>query len=646
MERTHLEWEYHYIILVVAAPGAKVSESALTNDLPTTLAAFRQDRVDGELVLEQNDGTRRLYWRKGELVYLLSDAAGEQFGSYLLRQGVIDFATLNKLLGQDDRYRIGEKVVQWGLMTVEQRDSHLRRLQEQLMLNALEHPVVRMVWNPGSLNLKLSEDLYLKLDHRHLIWNAFLEAHNLQATYDLLHAQGDWKWEGMPRLLESLSDLPLTPANAYAISFLGSEPISFDTFEALSGLDEEEAGRIFLSLWAVGSLILTMGQLPGPAAALKPPPPPPRRLPAPPPSANTPRSVPAPPPSRTPAPAAQAPAKPVPEPPTGQGGPYLEIEPDFSYSYQPEFLDLEDEPARGGAGSSPAGPPARQDMSPAGPPVRQDLSPAGLPVRLDLSPAGLPVRQDAPSPAPPARQDVSPAGPRPDRSPAGPPPPGWNDLSPAGPPPVRAEPVPPISLPLIPEPSSTEPLPLKLDFSPAGPPPMIPDTPSGSLPPLPPVPQLDQPGKPQTPTERARSLYHKARQLHYKSLTGEAIHSLELSVQLDPTSDEAYPVWLLLGQLRMSNPAWATRSVNAFQAAARIRPNNAEPWICMGQVYHRKGFRTNALACFQKALELDPSVPMPHGIDLAELEDDQTGPLPAPTLFEKFKSILKGQDRG
>ena len=219
----------------------------------------------------------------------------------------------------------------------------------------------------------------------------------------------------MPRLLESLSDLPLTPGNAYAISFLGSEPISFDTFEALSGLDEEEAGRIFLSLWAVGSLILTMGQLPGPAAALKPPPPPPRRLPAPPPSANTPRSVPAPPPSRTPAPAAQAPAKPVPEPPAGagQGGPYLEIEPDFSYSYQPEFLDLEDEPARGGAGSSPAGPPVRQDMSPAGPPVRQDMSPAGLPVRLDLSPAGLPVKQEAPSPGPPARQDVSPAGPVP-----------------------------------------------------------------------------------------------------------------------------------------------------------------------------------------------------------------------------------------
>jgi cytochrome c-type biogenesis protein CcmH/NrfG len=146
--------------------------------------------------------------------------------------------------------------------------------------------------------------------------------------------------------------------------------------------------------------------------------------------------------------------------------------------------------------------------------------------------------------------------------------------------------------------------------------------------------------------ERARSLYHKARQLQYKSLTGEAIHSLELSVQLDPASDEAYPVWLLLGQLRMSNPAWATRSVNAFQAAARIRPANAEPWICMGQVYHRKGFRTNALACFQKAIELDPSVPMPHGIDLAELENEPANPLPAPTLFEKFKSILKGQDRG
>ena len=49
-------------------------------------------------MLEQNDGVRRLHWLRGELVYLQSDAAGEQFGNYLLRQGILDFAGLNELL--------------------------------------------------------------------------------------------------------------------------------------------------------------------------------------------------------------------------------------------------------------------------------------------------------------------------------------------------------------------------------------------------------------------------------------------------------------------------------------------------------------------------------------------------------------------
>jgi len=263
-----------------------VTQASQSNHLPIVLAVLRQQCSDGELVLEQNDGLRRLYWRKGELVYLQSDAAGEQFGNYLIRRGILDYAGLNQLLASEDRARLGDKVVQWGMLTVDDRDSHLRELQEQVMVNALEHPILQLTWNPTSASVMLSEDLHLKLDHRHFIWNTFLEAHNLDPTYDLLHNRTDWKWEGIPHLLEALSDLPLNPATAYALSFLGSEPISFDTFLSLSSLDEEDAARIFLILWAVGALTLTQGELPrlesspGPPA---PPPPPPRPPPPPPP---------------------------------------------------------------------------------------------------------------------------------------------------------------------------------------------------------------------------------------------------------------------------------------------------------------------------------------------------------------------------
>ena len=455
-----------------------------TTQLPILLATLRQRRLDGVLVLEQNDGVRRLSWLQGELVYLQSDAAGEQFGSYLLRQGVLDFKGLNELLDTSDRSRLGERVIQSGVLTVEERDALLRRLQEQVMINALEHPVLQAAWNPDPGGSGLSEDLRLELDHRHFIWNTFLEAHNLDPTFDLLHTRSEWTWEGIPGLLEALSDLPLTPATAYALSFLGPEPISFDTFLSLSGLHEEDAARIFLILWAIGALALTQGELPrldgepGPEPAPPPPPPPPTPPPAP----------------------------PEPEP---------------------------------------------------------------TPARIELDPV----------------------------------PPGYR-------------------------PESPQPDPAEPDF------PVIPAAARGSA--------------EQTPSERARGLYRKARHLHLQEHLGEAIQCLEESVQLDPDSHHAYAAWLLLGNLRMTNPAWSARAVDAYQSATRIKPEAAEPWVGIGLIHYRKGFRTHAGSCFQKALELDPSVPIPEEVDRRSLQDEPL-PEPAPphprSLLSRFKAVLGGSEK-
>jgi hypothetical protein len=87
--------------------------------------------------------------------------------------------------------------------------------------------------------------------------DTFQEAKHPQNTFDLLTGQKEWSWAGLPGLLETLSDLPLDPATAYALSFLGREPISFGTFLELSDLPEDQAARALLSLWAVGALVLT-----------------------------------------------------------------------------------------------------------------------------------------------------------------------------------------------------------------------------------------------------------------------------------------------------------------------------------------------------------------------------------------------------
>lgn len=143
----------------------------------------------------------------------------------------------------------------------------------------------------------------------------------------------------------------------------------------------------------------------------------------------------------------------------------------------------------------------------------------------------------------------------------------------------------------------------------------------------------------ESPVLRAKKLFGKARVMLVQDRTAEAIRFLEQCVKLDPDSDQAYEPWLLLGKHRLVNPAWSTRAIEALQAASRLQPKAAEPWALMGEVYHRKGFKANAKACFKKALELDPSVAIPAEIN--PKEPDVEAPETA-GLFGRFKAMLGG----
>lgn len=449
--------------------------------LPAIMGSLCQKKAEGTLHLEQNDGSRRIHWVDGKVIYLQSDVAGEQFGNYLLRQGIIDYSALNELLANEERFRLGEKVIQWGLMTREERDLHLRSLQEQVMIHALEHPIIQMEWKPGLVHRQLSDDLRFEVDHRHFIWSTFLEARNVEDLCDLLYQEEDWRWSAQSELLEAMSDLPLTPQLAYALSFLGQEPVGFETFLSLSNLEESEAARLVMTLWALGALTLAQGVLPGPVQPVV-----------------------------------------VPEPersrPVALPTPQKPLELDFS-------------------------------------------SDTAAPLPLDF----LPRAEHATEP------------------------------------PIEAFP-------------AFAQIPSMPDFKPAQP--------------------EDNPGL------KARKFFLRAKSLLAQDRTVEAIRLLEQSVRLDPDSEQSYEPWLLLGKHRLTNPAWSTRAIEALQAASRLKPRAAEPWALMGEVYHRKAFKANTRACFKKALELDPSVPIPDDVQLTEdtpePESGQGG------LFSRFRAILGG----
>jgi len=451
--------------------------------LPAIMGALCQEKASGTLILEQNDGARRMYWAEGNLVHLQSSVAGEQLGNYLLRLGILDFPALSELLANEEQFRIGEKVIQWGLMTREERDLHLNSLQEQVMIHALEHPIIEMEWQQGRAQSDLSEDLHFKLNHRHFVWATFQEAHNMGNLTDLLYAESSWRWTAKEDLLDSLSDLPLTPQMAYSLSFLGAEPVGFETMLSLSGLGDEDAAQLMVSLWALGAVTLTEGK---PPAVIS-------------------------------------------EPPVS--APEL------------EFMDPSQNP-----------PPATI-ITPTVP-VLPAAEEAVLTVPLDFLPKD------------------------------------------------------PTATPVLETETKIETL-------------------DDSI-------KLEEEPLREAPGVRARKCLVKAKALLLQDRVAEAIRLLEECVRLDPDSEQAYEPWLLLGKQRITNPAWSTRAIEALQAASRLKPKAGEPWGLMGDLYHRKGFRANAKACFKKALELDPSVPVPPDVNLKEDDD----PDEHKGLFGRFKSML------
>lgn len=471
--------------------------------LPALMGSLRQQRGTGELLLEQNDGNRRLHWRDGLLTHLRSDAVGEQFGSFLIRRGVLDLQGLRALLSGGEGTPMGDRVVQRGLMTEATRDAHLQDLVASVLLHALEHPILRATWIPGGASEPAQDALPFRFDHRRLVWAAF-QAANLDALLaDLTRREPGWRWQASPGALETVQDLPLTPAHAYALTLLASEPLGCPTLASITGIPSHATARMVHALWAVGALELAEGDLP--------PLPSPEVIPVP---------------------------EPVVAAPLGE-------------TLLPDPLL-----------------PVPEDMA------LHDLDG----VSLDFGEVDAPLELHPPA------------------APAAPPAPEVPDPLPATPP---------------------RPLTAQL-------PPVLTEALDGELP----------------AGERARRLLVKARSYQLQDRTSEAIRALEESVRLDGDGRHAAETWLLLGRLRTTNPAWANRAIEALQAAARLDPRTAEPWVLMGEVYRRKGFHANAQGCYRRALELDPSVAVPTGRTDPSFLPTSAGDPPPAGFWDRLRGLF------
>jgi tetratricopeptide (TPR) repeat protein len=139
-----------------------------------------------------------------------------------------------------------------------------------------------------------------------------------------------------------------------------------------------------------------------------------------------------------------------------------------------------------------------------------------------------------------------------------------------------------------------------------------------------------------SPEQTAQKLYRRAKYLLLQDRTSETVRLLEESVKMDPEGPVAYDSWLLLGRLRMANPAWVVRAMDALQAANKLKPKAGEPFALMGELYHRKGFRREAAQNYRKAIELNPLLHVPEEVDMTAADEEPEAPKPKPGLWARM----------
>ena len=327
--------------------------------LPALMGSLCQLQARGSLVLRQADGTRVLHWRAGRLVGV--DGEGPS------------------------RVRPGDRL----------RD-------------ALAQPLLGFTWEAQEPSVEKGAEGALRVD----IWDAFQRMALVRPQASPWRGDEAAHWRGREGLLESLSDLPMTPALAYAVSRMGAEPLTIAALATLAALPMEDAAWLMASLWVLGGV-------------------------------------------------------------------------------------------------------TREEGAPFDPEV-----------------AKAPIPSEAES---------------------------WD-------PPLRSR---------------------------------------GAA-----IPAAPTEGSPSR-AERVADLWLEAQAYAKEGRTSEAIRALEQALRWSGEGRDAYAPWLLLGRLRLGNPAWSHRAMEALRMAARLDPRAAEPWVLMGGLYRAKGLTVNAEGCYRRAQGLDPHVVIP-----------------------------------
>ena len=224
------------------------------------------NRDSGILHLTQGDVRKRIYFKKGSMIFANSDVNDDRLGEFLIRSNKIDrkaFELASEVV-KDTRNRFGKTIVEMGYMKADEMQSMVVRQIEAIVYSLFE-------WEEGEYRFELhedpvEEDIVLNLSTADIILEGTRRMNDVAAISRAL---------GEPHRVLRHSDNPLllyqkislTPQEGFVLSRVDGISTVTD-IAAISPLGEEETLRCVYGLVSAGVLDLEGGASPVPLPSI------------------------------------------------------------------------------------------------------------------------------------------------------------------------------------------------------------------------------------------------------------------------------------------------------------------------------------------------------------------------------------------
>ncbi|HEX9724669.1 MAG TPA: DUF4388 domain-containing protein [Vicinamibacteria bacterium] len=210
------------------------------------------DRRSGILHLEKDGITKRIYFKKGSMIFANSDVNEDRIGEFLIRQGAIERSSFEMAakVAKETRKRFGKTIAEMGYMTPEDMQARVTE-QIQAIIYSL------FLWRSGQWKLEphedpVDEDIMLNLSTADVILEGTRRMDDIDAMRrDVGNSNGMLRHSENPLLL--YQKISLTPSEGFVLSRVDGVSTVSD-IAAISPLGEEETIRCIYGLVSAGVL--------------------------------------------------------------------------------------------------------------------------------------------------------------------------------------------------------------------------------------------------------------------------------------------------------------------------------------------------------------------------------------------------------